>query len=366
MTTTQPGPLTGVRVLELAALGPASFTAMVLADLGAEVIRIDRPGPPRLHETKEMTGLQAKNDVLNRGRTSLTIDLKSPTGARELLREIEGADVLIEAFRPGVTERLGIGPDVALEANPGLVYCRLTGWGQEGPQNLAAGHDINYLALSGLLDAFRGPGTEPHPPLNLLGDFAGGGLLAVLGVVAALFERSTSGKGQVVDAAMVDGIALIAARLMSLRTMPSWDGDNPGTNLMDGGAPFYATYLTSDDRYIAVGALEPKFYREFVTRITDESESWPDQADRDSWPRLRQLIAEAFRRHDLAHWTAVFDGTDACVTPVLTFDEAVDHPHNVARGTLIRRNDGIEPSIAPRFSRTPGSLPQSADRETSR
>ncbi|GAA3633460.1 CaiB/BaiF CoA-transferase family protein [Kineosporia mesophila] len=338
------GPLTGLRVLELAGIGPVPHAAMILADLGADVVRVDRPG-----------GLDAGDQVL-RGRRAAELDLRSPAGRDTLLELADRADVLLEGFRPGVTERLGIGPDVCLARNPRLVYGRMTGWGRTGPRAHQAGHDINYLALAGVLHGIGRPGERPVPPMNLVGDFGGGSMFLVTGVLAALVERGVSGRGQVVDAAMVDGASLLMQMMWSWRAQGGWT-DTPGSNLLDGGAPFYDTYRCADGRHVAVGALEPAFYAQLLDGLGITPDELPDRADRGSWPILRERFTAAFARHDLAHWRDVFDGSDACVTPVLSMTEALDDPHLRAHGTHLEIHGVPQPGPAPRFSRTPPGNP---------
>ncbi|WP_395729677.1 CaiB/BaiF CoA transferase family protein [Nakamurella sp.] len=340
-----PGPLDGLRVVELGGIGPVPHAGMILADLGARVVRVERPA--------DGSGLgPAERDLLLRGRIRLPADLKSAAGVAAVLAAVDDADVLLDGFRPGVAERLGVGPDVCLARRPSLVYCRLTGWGQAGPLADRAGHDINYLALTGTLDALGAAGGPPQAPTNLVADFGGGSMLAVLGVLAALYERSSSGLGQVIDAAMVDGVELLSQMLWSLRST-GWWGPDRGTNLLDGGAPFYDVYACADGRYVAVGALEPPFYAALLAGLGLTDAGLPAQLDRAGWPQLRTAFARAFGSADLAHWVSVFDGTDACVTPVLTAAEAAAHPHLVARGTLIEVDGVVQAAPAPRFSRTP-------------
>jgi alpha-methylacyl-CoA racemase len=343
------GPLHGVRVIELASLAPAPFGCMVLADLGAEVLRVDRPG---------RAGRQSlpQTDPLSRSRRSIRLNLQNPAGVDILLRLAAGADVLVEGFRPGVAERLGFGPDVCAERNPRLVYARMTGWGQEGPLAHTAGHDIDYIAVAGSLEPIGRAGERPVPPLNLVGDFGGGGMLLAVGVLAALLERERSGLGQVIDAAMVDGSALLASFLYGLRAAGAWQ-DERGTNVLDGGAPFYDTYATADGRYMAVGALEPKFYAELLIRLGLEAAGLPDQYDRSGWPTLRRRLTDVFAARTQAEWVEVFDGSDACVAPVVSPQEAPAHPHNAARGTFIELGGVIQPGPAPRFGRTPSDPP---------
>ena len=343
------GPLHGVRVIEIASLAPAPFGCMIMADLGADVVRVDRI---------DRAGRQALPpvDPLCRSRRSIRLNLKDPAGVDILLRLTDGADVLVEAFRPGVAERLGFGPDVCAGRNPRLVYARMTGWGQDGPLAETAGHDIDYIAVSGSLDPIGRAGDRPVPPLNLVGDFGGGGMLLAVGVLAALLERERSGLGQIVDAAMVDGSALLASFLYGLRAAGGWR-DERGTNLLDGGAPFYDTYRTADGRHMAVGALEPKFYAELLAGLGLDPAGLPAQYDRSGWPVLRAALTAAFGGRTQAEWAAVFDGSDACVAPVVSPADAPDHPHNAARGTFVDVGGLIQPAPAPRFSRTPAGPP---------
>jgi alpha-methylacyl-CoA racemase len=338
------GPLIGVRVLELAGIGPAPFCAMMLADLGADVLRIDRPG--RNPERPE-------RELLNRGRRSVLLDLKNPAAIDTLLRLVGVADVLLEGFRPGVMERLGIGPDICLERNSRLVYARMTGWGQGGPLATSAGHDIGYIARSGALHALGRAGGPPQFPANLLGDFGGGGMLVAFGICAALVERATSGKGQVIDAAIVDGVASLLAMPCMLMARGEWR-DERGVNLLDGGVPWYDVYETSDGNWVAVGALEPKFYAALLAGLG--LSNVPDRDDPANWPRLRQLFTVRFHERTRAEWTDVFAGTDACVEPVLSLREATEDPHLAARATYLTRNGDPQPAPSPRFSRTPGAL----------
>ncbi|MGH3157002.1 MAG: CaiB/BaiF CoA transferase family protein, partial [Streptosporangiaceae bacterium] len=344
------GPLRGTRVVEIASLAPGPFGCMILSDLGADVLRVDRPeacGP----------GATAPGDPLARGRRSIGLNLKGAEGTELLLRLVEQADVLVEGFRPGVAERLGFGPEVCLERNPRLVFARMTGWGQDGPLAPTAGHDIDYIAVSGALHGIGRAGERPVPPLNLVGDFGGGGILLALGVLAALLERERSGRGQVVDAAMVDGSALLNTFLYGLLSSGAWREER-GTNLLDGGAPFYDTYQTADGRYVAVGALEPKFYAELLAGLGLADAGLPGQYDRAGWPVLRQRFTEAFARQTRDEWTATFSDSDACVAPVLTPSEAPYHPHTAARGTFLAGDGPVQPAPAPRFSRTPNAAPQ--------
>ncbi|MFF0488697.1 CaiB/BaiF CoA transferase family protein [Nocardia sp. NPDC004068] len=351
------GPLTGVRVLVLAGMGPVPFVGMMLADMGAHVVRIVRPPHRSARALGQTDGLREEYDVVNRGVDAVAVDLKDPEGIATVLRLISGADVFVEGYRPGVAERLGLGPDVVLARNPEIVYTRLTGYGRTGPLATEAGHDINYVAQTGALHAMARAGEAPRPPINLLGDYAGGAAIGAFGIVCALLEAWKSGRGQVVDAAMVDGVALLTAKLQGLRAAGRYS-DVPGTNYLDSGAPFYDTYRCADGNYLAVGALEPDFYAEFVARLGVDTSDWPDQDDRANWPRLRELIGAALATRTRAEWAGVYEGTDACVTPVLTFDEAAEDPHNVHRG-LFQRVDGVlHPAPAPRLSRTPARSPE--------
>jgi alpha-methylacyl-CoA racemase len=338
------GPLTGVRVLELAGIGPGPFAAMLLADLGADVVRVDRPGGPGL-------GIDPAADVTNRNKRSVLLDLKSPGGPAALLDLAERADILIEGYRPGVAERLGIGPEDCLARNPRLVYGRMTGWGQDGPLARTAGHDIGYVAITGALDLAGPAGTPPSPPANLLGDYAGGSLYLVAGVLAALHHAREHGSGQVVDAAVVDGTAHLTAMVHGMRAAGAWPGPR-GTNLLDGGAPFYGVYPTADGGHMAVGALEQRFYDQFTTLLGLPEQTAALRADPARWPELRAAVAARFRTRTREEWTAVFDGTDACTAPVLTLAEAPSHPHLAARATLAVHGGIVQPAPAPRFSAT--------------
>ncbi|MGH3873729.1 MAG: CaiB/BaiF CoA transferase family protein [Pseudonocardiaceae bacterium] len=344
-----PGPLAGLRVIELAGIGPGPHAAMVLADLGADVVRVERPPG----------GLQlapASSDQLLRGRRSVALDLKDPADRETLLRLVERGDVLIEGLRAGVTERLGIGPADCHARNPRLVYARMTGWGQHGPLAGRAGHDINYLALTGVLHAVGNAGGKPVPPLNLVGDFGGGSMFLVVGVLAALWERERSGVGQVIDAAMLDGVSVLAQMFWSLRAAGSWS-DERGRNLLDSGAPCYDTYACADGRYVAVGALEPPFYAALLQGLGLHDRDLPEQLDPAGWPVLREQFTEVFASRDRDEWVAVFDGTDACVTPVLSFAEVAAHPHIAARDTIIELDGVAQAAPAPRFSRTAPDRP---------
>ena len=343
------GPLSGVKVVELAGIGPGPFTAMLLSDMGADVLHIDRP------ESVARGGDPGAVPVMDRGRRSVAIDLKNADGVETVLRLVERADALTEGFRPGVTERLGIGPDVCLARNPRLVYGRMTGWGQDGPMAHAAGHDINYISLAGALAHFGRAGGKPTPPINLIGDFGGGGMFLAFGVVCALFEAQRSGKGQVVDAAMVDGTAILMSMFWGLRSIGAFS-EELGTNVLDTGAPCYDTYETSDGKFISLGSLEPQFYAELMERTGLGSEGLPAQMDRDGWPVLRERFTELFKSKTRDEWCEILEGSDACFAPVLPLSEAAEHPHIKARGTIVEHNGLVQPAPAPRFSRTPGSI----------
>jgi len=346
------GPLHGVRVIELAGLGPAPFCSMVLADLGADVLRIDRPraDPPEGPRTNAW-------DVLNRNRLGIAVDLRSSGGSDFVAELAADADVLIEGFRPGVAERLGLGPDRLRESNPGLVYGRMTGWGQEGPMASQAGHDLTYLALSGALAHIGRADQPPTPPLNLVADFGGGGMLLAMGILAALVERSSSGVGQVVDAAMVDGAALLMAPLFGAWSWGFWN-EARGTNLLDSGAPFYDVYECSDGRWLAIAALEAPFYAQLLDGLgLAEDETLPDQNDSERWPELHDRIAAVVLSRSRDEWAEHFAGTDACVAPVLTMGEAPEHPHAVARAAFADVEGVVQPAAAPRFDRTPAGPP---------
>ena len=346
------GPLAGIRVVELGGLGPGPFCGMLLGDLGAEVIRVDRPA---------QNGQRTRHPVLHRGRKSVTVDLKHPDGAATVLALIGTADAVIEGFRPGAVERLGLGPEECLAARPSLVYGRMTGWGQDGPLALEPGHDINYIALSGALHAIAPAGGDPVPPINLVGDFGGGGMLLALGLVSALLHARATGRGQVVDAAMTDGTALLLAMTYGFLSQGVWE-DRPGVNLLDGGAPFYGVYRCSDGRHVALGAIEPQFYAQLLRVLGLAGD--PDfarQQNRGAWPAMRVRLAEIFAGRTRDAWAASFEGQGACVTPVLSLGEAAEHPHNTARGTYRRGpHGGHEPAPAPRFGATPAGTPDAA------
>ena len=344
------GPLEGVRVIEIAGIGPGPFCAMMLADMGADVIRVDRAATVRGGDPDVPPA-----DVMNRGRRSIGVDLKSPEGVETVLRLVEGADALIEGFRPGVAERLGIGPDECLARNPRLAYGRMTGWGQDGPYAPTAGHDINYIALAGALESFGRAGEAPVPPLNMVGDFGGGGMLLAFGVVCAIVEARTSGSGQVVDAAKVDGAATLMTFVHGLAAMGVWH-DERGTNMLDTGAHFYDVYETSDGEYVSIGSIEPQFYAELREKLGLDDEEWDAQMDRASWPDKKARIAAVFRTRTRDEWCDLLEGSDVCFAPVLSFVEAPSHPHNVARGTFTEVAGVVQPRPAPRFSRTDGGI----------
>jgi alpha-methylacyl-CoA racemase len=340
------GPLQGTKVIEIAGIGPGPFAAMMLADMGAEVLRIDRT-----QSVPAAPPAEPSFDLLNRGRRSVAIDLKQERGVETVLRLVERADALIEGFRPGVMERLGLGPEVCLARNPRLVFGRMTGWGQEGPIAHAAGHDINYIALAGVLHHLGRKGEKPLPPLNLVGDFGGGGMLLAFGVVCAMVERQRSGKGQVVDAAMVDGAAVLMTMMHSFRHMGMFT-DERGTNLLDTGAHFYETYETKDGRHVAIGSIEPQFYAELLKRTGLAGEALPRQSDREAWPAMKERLTAIFKSKTRDEWCELMEGTDVCFAPVLTMGEAYQHPHNVARRTFVEVAGKLQPAPAPRFSRT--------------
>jgi alpha-methylacyl-CoA racemase len=352
MSNARNGPLAGLRIVEFAAIGPVPFAAMLLADMGADVVRVARPGAAELDS----------RDIVERGRRLVHLDLKSATDVESALALIERADALLEGFRPGVMERLGLGPEPALARNPRLIYGRMTGWGQTGPLAHAAGHDIDYIALAGALHAIGERRGGPVPPLNLLGDFGGGALYLVTGVLAALFETRRSGRGQVVDCAIVDGVASLLTFVYAALAHGAWR-DRRGSNLLDGGAPFYTTYACAGGGYIAVGALEPQFHAELVAKLGLDPELFKERLDPESWPRLRKLLQEIFAQRTQKQWCELFAGTDACVAPVLGLGDAGHDPHIAARGTMATL-DGVPcPAPAPRFSRTPSAL-QSVDGRT--
>ncbi len=346
------GPLQDLRVIELAAIGPVPLAGMLLADLGADVIRIDRLEPSGLG-----LAMDPRHEVNARGRRSVALDLKSPAGVDAALRLIDRADVLLEGLRPGVTEKLGLGPEACQARNPGLVYGRMTGFGQTGPLAQAAGHDLNYIALAGVLHAIGPAGGQPVPPLNLVGDYGGGALYLAFGVMAALFERQRSGRGQVVDAAMVDGAASLASMFWGLRAAGNW-GEPRGANLLDGGAPFYDSYEAADGRFVTLAPLEPKFFAQLAQALELEPRFVARQYDRRLWPEMRQGIAAAVKRRTRDEWCRLLEGSDACFAPVLDFEEAALHPHALARGAFVEVGGVVQPGPAPRFDRTPAATPK--------
>ncbi|MCE9621385.1 MAG: CoA transferase [Actinomycetia bacterium] len=346
--TSGSGPLSGFRIIELAGIGPAPFAGMMLADMGAEVIRVDRA-----QSVKGEVPNTPNWDVLQRGRRNIALDLKHADGVATLLELVAKADGLIEGFRPGVMERLGVGPDVCLARNPRLVFGRMTGWGQEGPYANAAGHDINYIALAGALAHFGRAGEAPVPPLNMVGDFGGGGMFLAFGMVCGLLETQRSGQGQVVDAAMVDGVAALMSMFWSFRKVGFFDETQRGTNLLDTGAHFYDVYECSDGGYVSLGSIEPQFYAELLRRTgLDADPEFAQQMNKEQWPRLKERLAEVIRTRTRDEWCAEMEYTDVCFAPVLTMTEAAAHPHNVARGTFIDVGGIQQPGPAPRFSRT--------------
>jgi alpha-methylacyl-CoA racemase len=344
------GPLDGIKIIEIAGIGPGPFCAMMLSDMGAEVLRVDRTGSVRPDSMD-----QPSLDFLARGRRSVAVDLKNPDGIETVLKLVEGADVLTEGFRPGVMERLGLGPDVCLARNPRLVYGRMTGWGQEGPLAQAAGHDINYIALAGALDPIGRKGEAPLAPLNLVGDFGGGGLMLAYGIVCALVERATSGKGQVVDAAMVDG----AAALMTIfhgALQSGWWREERGTNLLDSGAPFYEVYETADGKYVSVGSIEPQFYAELIEKMGLANEGLPAQMDRSHWSSMRERFEKLFKEKTRDEWCEIMEGSDVCFAPVLSLSECQQHPHIKARQTFVEVEGAPQPAPAPRFGRSKAKI----------
>lgn len=342
------GPLKGMKVVEMVGLGPGPFCSMMFADMGAEVIRIDRPG-------RSEPG-SARFDVLARGRRSVALDLKKPGAADVLLEMIDQADVLIEGFRPGVMEKMGLGPDVCLARRPSLVYGRMTGWGQSGPLSRAAGHDLNYIALTGALFGVGRADTPPPPPLNLFGDFGGGAMMLAFGILAAVYETRQSGQGQVIDAAMTDGAALLASMMYGMKAAGAWRNER-GANMLDGGAHYYDSYTCADGKFLSVGAIEPQFYAELRERCGIDDPAFDKQHDRAGWPDLKARLTELFKTRTRDQWCELLEGSDACVAPVLDWEEARAHPHNKARGTFIEVDGVPQPAPAPRFSRTPAATP---------
>ncbi|HEX6609317.1 MAG TPA: CaiB/BaiF CoA-transferase family protein [Hyphomicrobiaceae bacterium] len=341
------GPLKGLRVIEMAGIGPAPFCGMLLSDMGAEVIRVDR----REKTDLGLPGKEPKFDVLHRGRKTVSVDVKSDAGREVVRKLVAKADALIEGFRPGVMERLGLGPDDLLKVNPRLVFGRMTGFGQDGPMAPRAGHDINYIALAGVLHTIGRKGEAPMPPLNLVGDFGGGGMLLGFGVVCALLEAQRSGKGQVVDAAMVDGAATLMSAIYGFRAQGTWK-DERGVNILDTGAPYYNVYETRDGKWVSIGSIEKRFYEDLLNRLGLAGEKLPAQHDESGWPTLRQRFAEAFRAKTRAEWEKIFEGSDACFAPVLSMGEVAAYPHNAQRNAFVSREGVVQPAPAPRFSRT--------------
>ena len=352
-TSASRGPLSGYKIIEIAGIGPGPFAAMMLSDMGAEVIRVER-----VQAVRDTQSSNANWDVMQRGRKNVAIDLKHADGVEALLQLVEKADAMIEGFRPGVMERLGVGPDVCLARNKKLVFGRMTGWGQDGPYANAAGHDINYIALAGALAHFGRAGEAPVPPLNMVGDFGGGGMLLAYGVVCALLEAQRSGAGQVVDAAMVDGSAILMSMFWGFKNIGLHDENARGTNMLDSGAHFYDVYKCSDGKFVSIGSIEPQFYAQLLqlTGLASDAE-FANQQDRSMWPKLKQRLTEVFATKTQAEWCKIMEGTDVCFAPVLTMSEAAKHPHNVARKTFIEIAGTTQPAPAPRFSRTVASLP---------
>ena len=336
------GPLKGIKIIEMAGIGPGPFCGMVLADLGAEVIRVDRASAK---------GTGSRQEASNRGKKSIAVDLKSKEGVEIVLKLVQEADAIFEGFRPGVMERLGLGPEECMELNESLVYGRMTGWGQDGPLANAAGHDINYISLSGALAAIGRPGSPPVPPLNLIGDFGGGGMLLALGLVSALLESKQSGKGQVVDAAMTDGSALLMTMIYTMQSSGFWK-DSMGSNMLDGGAHFYDTYECSDGKFISLGSIEPQFYKLLCDLAGFDNNLSSDQMSRDGWPEKKKAVKEIILTKTREEWCQIMEGTDVCFAPVLSMEEAPNHPHNKARQTFIELEGATQPAPAPRFSRT--------------
>jgi alpha-methylacyl-CoA racemase len=347
------GPLAGIKIVEIAGIGPGPYGAMLLADLGADVIRIDRSSG--VNAFGQGPSAEPPADILARGRRSVAVDLKNPEGVVTVLDLVAEADVLIEGFRPGVMERLGLGPDVCLARNPKLVYGRMTGWGQQGPYAPSAGHDINYIALAGALEPLGRAGEQPTPPLNLVGDFGGGGMMLAFGVCAALVEVARSGEGQVIDAAMIDGAASLMTMTWSFKHMGIWS-DERGTNMLDTGAHFYDTYETADGKYVSIGSIEPQFYAELLRLTEIDPESLPKQMDKSQWPVLKERFAEVFKTKTRDEWCDIMEHTDVCFAPVLAMDEAPNHPHIAERGTFTEVAGLVQPAPVPRFSRTPGTV----------
>jgi len=338
------GPLKGMKIVEIGSIGPGPFCAQMLADMGAEIVRIDRKAPSVLSQ-------ETRYEILHRNRRSVSVDLKKPEGVQAVLRLISQAEGLIEGFRPGVMEKLGLGPDVCLQQNPGLVYGRMTGWGQDGPLSQAAGHDINYISLSGALHAIGRKGEKPAVPLNLVGDFGGGGMILAFGIMCGVYEARNSGKGQVVDASMVEGSAALMGMFYGMAA-GGLHSANRGTNLLDGGAHFYDTYETADGKWISIGSIEPQFYALLLKHAEIEDEAFQNQMDIDQWPNWKEKITEIFKSKTREEWCNIMEGTDVCFAPVLELDEVMEHPHNKARQSFIEVGGVVQPAPAPRFSRT--------------
>lgn len=342
------GPLQGLKVVEIAGIGPGPFCAMLLADMGADVVRVDRAG--------RFSVMNDKFDFLNRGKRSVSVDLKKPEGVEAVLKLVEKADIILEGFRPGVMERLGLGPDVCLARNPKLAYGRMTGFGQDGPMAKAAGHDINYIAMSGALHMIGHKGGRPVPPINLVGDFGGGSMFLAFGLLAAVIEARTSGKGQVVDATMIDGAALLTTMMYGMKAQGLWQ-DERGVNLLDTGAHFYDTYETKDGKYVSIGSIEPQFYAELMRLADLDPADFGAQMDASNWPAMKEKLAAVIKAKTRAEWDSLMEGTDVCYAPVLSMEEAPKHPHNIARGVFFEQDGHVQPAPAPRFSRTKPDLP---------
>ena len=351
------GPLSGIKVIELKGIGPGPYAGMLLADMGAEVIVVERSRQPN------GIASASKDDISSRGKKSIALNLKTPEGVETLLKLIESADMLLEGFRPGVTERLGIGPDICHARNPRLIYGRLTGWGQTGPLAKVAGHDINYISIAGALGSIGTP-DPPVPPLNLVGDYAGGSLFLVMGMLAALIERNHSGTGQVIDAAITDGTASLMTVLYSLHNMGQWIPKR-SSNLLDGGAHFYGVYETADNKFISVGSIEPQFYKVLIEKGNLDPDEFADQYDQENWPELKKSFEKIFKTKTRQQWCDLLDGSDACFSPVLDFTEAPEHPHNIARSTFIKIDGTVQPGTVPKFSRSTSHLPSAPKSEGS-
>ncbi|MFT6046837.1 MAG: alpha-methylacyl-CoA racemase [Arenicella sp.] len=343
------GPLAGIKVIELKGIGPGPYAGMLLADMGAEVIVVERSRQPN------GIASAAEKDINSRGKKSIALNLKNPQGVETLLKLVDSADMLLEGFRPGVAEKLGIGPDVCHARNPGLIFGRITGWGQTGPLAKVAGHDINYISIAGALGSI-GTEEKPVPPLNLVGDYAGGSLFLVMGMLAALNERNQSGKGQVIDAAITEGTASLMSVFYSLHNMGQWT-TNRASNLLDGGAHFYDTYETADNKFVSIGPIEPKFYQLLIETIELDTEIFGDQNDTNNWPLQKEALAKVFKGKTRDQWCELLEGSDVCFAPVLNFLEAPKHPHNIARSTFIETDGIVQPGVAPKFSRSECAIP---------